>query len=313
MLAYAIRRLLVLIPIMWIVATAVFLLLHSAPGDPAAFMLGSDASADQQAELRHELGLDRPLYEQYFDWLGKAVRGDLGESIFLGKPVTSALAERAEPTILLGSLALIISLIIGLVTGVLSAIRRASWLDLSLMSGAMAGVAVPTFVTGLLLIYIFAVKLRWLPVAGYEPISAGLWPCLRYLILPAITLGAFEAAFLSRMTRSMMLEVIGQDYVRTARAKGLVERDVIIRHTLRNAFVPLLTIIGLMVAALMSGAVVTEQIFAIPGMGRLLIQAVVRRDFPVVQGAVLIIAILYVLTNLLVDLLARVVDPRIEL
>ncbi|HEX7101314.1 MAG TPA: ABC transporter permease, partial [Nitrolancea sp.] len=195
----------------------------------------------------------------------------------------------------------------------LSAIRRASWLDLSLMSGAMAGVAVPTFVTGLLLIYIFAVKLRWLPVAGYEPISAGLWPCLRYLILPAITLGAFEAAFLSRMTRSMMLEVIGQDYVRTARAKGLVERDVIVRHTLRNAFVPLLTIIGLMVAALMSGAVVTEQIFAIPGMGRLLIQAVVRRDFPVVQGAVLIIAILYVLTNLVVDLLTRVVDPRIEL
>lgn len=313
MLAYAIRRLLVLIPIMWIVATAVFLLLHSAPGDPAAFMLGSDASAEQQAELRHSLGLDRPLYVQYFDWLGKAVRGNLGESIFLGKPVTSALAERAEPTILLGSLALIVSLIIGLVTGVLSAIRRASWLDLSLMSGAMAGVAVPTFVTGLLLIYIFAVKLRWLPVAGYEPISAGLWPCLRYLILPAITLGAFEAAFLSRMTRSMMLEVIGQDYVRTARAKGLVERDVIVRHTLRNAFVPLLTIIGLMVAALMSGAVVTEQIFAIPGMGRLLIQAVVRRDFPVVQGAVLIIAILYVLTNLVVDLLTRVVDPRIEL
>ncbi|HEX7103223.1 MAG TPA: ABC transporter permease, partial [Nitrolancea sp.] len=244
MLAYAIRRLLVLIPIMWIVATAVFLLLHSAPGDPAAFMLGSDASAEQQAELRHSLGLDRPLYVQYFDWLGKAVRGNLGESIFLGKPVTSALAERAEPTILLGSLALIVSLIIGLVTGVLSAIRRASWLDLSLMSGAMAGVAVPTFVTGLLLIYVFAVKLRWLPVAGYEPISAGLWPCLRYLILPAITLGAFEAAFLSRMTRSMMLEVIGQDYVRTARAKGLVERDVIVRHTLRNAFVPLLTIIG---------------------------------------------------------------------
>jgi peptide/nickel transport system permease protein len=313
MLAYAIRRLLVLIPIMWIVATAVFLLLHSAPGDPAAFMLGSDASAEQQAELRHNLGLDRPLYQQYFDWLGKAVRGDLGESIFLGKPVTSALAERAEPTILLGSLALIVSLIIGLVTGVLSAVRRASWLDLSLMSGAMAGVAVPTFVTGLLLIYIFAVKLRWLPVAGYEPISAGLWPCLRYLILPAITLGAFEAAFLSRMTRSMMLEVIGQDYVRTARAKGLVERDVIVRHTLRNAFVPLLTIIGLMVAALMSGAVVTEQIFAIPGMGRLLIQAVVRRDFPLVQGAVLVIAMLYVLTNLLVDLLTRVVDPRIEL
>jgi peptide/nickel transport system permease protein len=313
MLAYAIRRLLVLIPIMWIVATAVFLLLHSAPGDPAAFMLGSDATAEQQAELRHSLGLDRPLYKQYFDWLGKAVRGNLGESIFLDKPVTSALAERAQPTLLLGSLALIVSLIIGLVTGVLSAIRRASWLDLSLMSGAMAGVAVPTFVTGLLLIYIFAVKLRWLPVAGYEPISAGLWPCLRYLILPAITLGAFEAAFLSRMTRSMMLEVIGQDYVRTARAKGLVERDVIIRHTLRNAFVPLLTIIGLMVAALMSGAVVTEQIFAIPGMGRLLIQAVVRRDFPLVQGAVLVIAVLYVLTNLLVDLLTRVVDPRIEL
>lgn len=313
MIAYATRRLLMLIPIMWIVASAVFLLLHSAPGDPAAFMLGSDASAEQQKELDHILGLDKPLGVQYVDWLGNVVRGNLGQSIFLGESVESALASHAIPTLELGFVAFLVAVLIGLVTGIISAVRRATWLDLSLMAGAMTGVAVPTFVIGLLLIYIFAVKLRWLPVAGYEPLSSGLWPCLRYLILPAITLGAFEAAFLSRMTRSMMLEVLGEDYVRTARAKGLSENTVILRHALRNAFVPLLTIIGLMIAALMSGAVVTEQIFNIPGMGRLLIQAVVRRDFPVVQGAVLVIALIYVLVNLVVDLLTRVIDPRIEL
>lgn len=313
MLSYVARRLLVLVPVMWIVATVVFLLLHSAPGDPAAFMLGSDATVQQQKQLDHMLGLDKPLGTQYVDWLGKSLQGNLGESIFLGQSVDSALASHAVPTLELGFVALVVALVIGLVTGVICAVRRATWVDLSLMAGAMTGVAIPTFVIGLLLIYIFAVKLRLLPVAGYQPLSAGLWPCFRYLILPGITLGAFEAAFLSRMTRSMMLEVMGEDYVRTARAKGLAEHTVMLRHTLRNAFVPLLTIIGLMVAGLMSGAVVTEQIFDIPGMGNLLITAVVRRDFPVVQGAVLVIALIYVLINLGVDLLAKVIDPRIEL
>lgn len=312
MLGYAIRRLLLAIPVMLIVATAVFLLLHFAPGDPVGVMLGSDASEEQRLALRQKLGLEDPLLVQYVRWLGNALRGDLGTSLFLDMPVTTALAERAQPTILLATLSLAVAVVIGLASGVLAARRRGSWLDLSLMSGAMVGIAMPSFVLGLLLMFVFAVHLRWLPVAGYKPLSDGLWPSLRYLILPAITLGVGQSAFLSRMTRSMMLEVMGQDYVRTARAKGLAEHTVILRHTLRNAFVPLLTIIGLMTAALMSGAVITEQIFDIPGMGRLLIQAVARRDFPLVQGAVLVIAFVYVLINLLVDLMVGFVDPRIE-
>jgi peptide/nickel transport system permease protein len=312
MFAYAIRRLLLAIPVMLIVATSVFVLLHFAPGDPAGVILGSDASEEQRMALRERLGLNDPLPVQYVDWLGEAMRGNLGTSIFLDKPVTSALAERAQPTILLGLLSVVVALVIGLLSGILAAYRRGSWLDLTMMGGAMVGIAVPTFVLGLLLMFVFAVELRWLPVAGYKPLSAGLWPCLKYLILPSITLGAAQSAFLGRMTRSMMLEVMGQDYVRTARAKGLTEQTVILRHVLRNAFVPLLTIIGLMFAALMSGAVVTEQIFDIPGMGRLLIQAVTRRDFPLVQGAVLVIAAIYVLINLVVDLLIGVVDPRVQ-
>jgi peptide/nickel transport system permease protein len=312
MFAYAIRRLLLAIPVMLIVATSVFVLLHFAPGDPAGVMLGSDASEEQRLALRERLGLNDPLPVQYVDWLGQAMRGNLGTSLFLDKPVTSALAERAQPTILLGLMSVVVALVIGLISGVLAAYRRGSWLDLTMMGGAMVGIAVPTFVLGLLLMFVFAVELRWLPVAGYKPLSAGLWPCLKYLILPSITLGAAQSAFLGRMTRSMMLEVMGQDYVRTARAKGLTEQTVILRHVLRNAFVPLLTIIGLMFAALMSGAVVTEQIFDIPGMGRLLIQAVTRRDFPLVQGAVLVIAAVYVLINLVVDLLVGVVDPRVQ-
>jgi peptide/nickel transport system permease protein len=312
MFAYAIRRLLLAIPVMLIVATSVFVLLHFAPGDPAGVMLGSDASEEQRLALRERLGLNDPLPVQYVDWLGQAMRGNLGTSLFLDKPVTSALAERAQPAILLGLMSVVVALVIGLISGVLAAYRRGSWLDLTMMGGAMVGIAVPTFVLGLLLMFVFAVELRWLPVAGYKPLSAGLWPCLKYLILPSITLGAAQSAFLGRMTRSMMLEVMGQDYVRTARAKGLTEQTVILRHVLRNAFVPLLTIIGLMFAALMSGAVVTEQIFDIPGMGRLLIQAVTRRDFPLVQGAVLVIAAVYVLINLVVDLLVGVVDPRVQ-
>lgn len=312
MFAYTVRRVLLTIPVMLIVATGVFLLLHSAPGDPAGVMLGSDASEAQRAELRHSLGLDDPLPVQYVRWLGGVVEGDFGQSFFLDKPVTHALLERAQPTILLGTLSLLVALLVGLPTGVIAAYRRGSWFDLGTMGAAMIGIATPTFVLGLVLIFVFAVKLGWLPVAGYRPLSAGLWQSLRYLILPAVTLGAAQGAFLGRMTRSMLLDVLGQDYIRTARAKGLDTQAVLLRHALRNAFIPLLTIIGLMFAALMSGAVVTEQIFDIPGMGRLLIQAVTRRDFPLVQGAVLIIAALYVLINLGVDLLYGLVDPRIQ-
>jgi peptide/nickel transport system permease protein len=312
MLAYTIRRVLLAIPVMLMVATAVFLLLRLTPGDPAGVILGPEATEERRLALRRELGLEDPLPVQYVRWLGKAVQGDLGRSIFLNKPVTVALAERAQPTLLLTILALLVSVLIGLPAGVIAARARGSWLDLGTMGVAMVGIAMPTFWLGLNLIFIFAVLLRWLPVAGYQPLSAGPWEALRYLILPAITLGVAQGALLARMTRSMMLEVLDQDYVRTARAKGLTERAVVLRHALRNAFIPLMTVIGLSFAALMGGAVVTEQIFTIPGVGRLLIQAIGRRDFPLVQGTVLVIAALYVLINLAVDLLYAVVDPRIR-
>jgi peptide/nickel transport system permease protein len=312
MLAYTLRRLVLAVPVMLLVATAVFLLLRLTPGDPAGIILGPDATEERRRELRRELGLEDPLPVQYARWLGKVARGDLGQSLFLNKPVTAAILERAQPTLLLTILALLVALLIGLPAGVIAARRRGSWVDLGTMAVAMAGIAMPTFWLGLNLIFLFAVTLRWLPVAGYEPLSAGPWRSLRHLILPAVTLGVAQGALLARMTRSMMLETLSQDYVRTARAKGLVERSVIIRHALRNACIPLLTVIGLSFAALIGGAVVTEQIFTLPGVGRLLIQAIGRRDFPLVQGTVLVIAALYVLINLVVDLLYAVVDPRIR-
>lgn len=312
MIAYTIRRLLLLIPVMLLVATGVFLLLRLTPGDPAGVILGPDATEERRLELRETLGLEDPLIVQYGRWLGKMVRGDLDRSLFLDQPVTEALLERAQPTLLLTFLALLVAIVLGIPTGIIAARSRGTWLDLSSMGVAMVGIAMPTFWLGLNLIFIFAVLLRWLPVAGYAPLSEGPWESLRYMILPAITLGVAQGALLARMTRSMMLEVLNQDYVRTARSKGLTEQGVILRHALRNAFLPLLTVIGLSFAALMSGAVVTEQIFNIPGVGRLLIQAIGRRDFPLVQGAVLVIAAIYVLINLLVDLLYAIIDPRIR-
>jgi peptide/nickel transport system permease protein len=312
MLAYTIRRLLLLIPVMLLVATGVFLLLRLTPGDPAGVILGPDATEERRLELRETLGLNDPLVVQYGRWLGKMAQGDLDRSLFLDQPVAEALLERAEPTLLLTFLALLVAVVLGIPTGIIAARSRGTWLDLSSMGVAMVGIAMPTFWLGLNLIFIFAVLLRWLPVAGYAPLSEGLWESLRYMILPAITLGVAQGALLARMTRSMMLEVLNQDYVRTARSKGLTEKGVVLRHALRNAFLPLMTVIGLSFAALMSGAVVTEQIFNIPGVGRLLIQAIGRRDFPLVQGAVLVIAAIYVLINLLVDLLYAVIDPRIR-
>jgi peptide/nickel transport system permease protein len=309
---YIIRRLLAAIPVMLVVATSVFLLLFLTPGDPAAVILGPDASPAQVAELRTRLGLDRPLHEQLLSWYARLAHGDLGQSIFLSRPVTQAIAERAEPTLLLTSLASLVAISIGLPFGVLSALRRGQWVDTGSMLIAIGGVSMPTFWLGLNLIFLFGVVLGWLPVAGYQPLSAGLWENLRYLIMPAVTLGLAQGALLARVTRSMMLETLGEDYVRTARAKGLAEQRVISAHALRNAMIPLVTVIGLTFAILMGGAVITETVFNIPGVGRLLIQAVTRRDYPVVQGVVLIIAGLYVVVNLLVDILYGYLDPRLR-
>jgi peptide/nickel transport system permease protein len=309
---YIVRRLLAAIPVMLVVATSVFLLLFLTPGDPAAVILGPDASPAQVAELRTRLGLDRPVHEQLLSWYTRLAHGDLGQSIFLSRPVTQAIAERAEPTLLLTSLASLVAISIGLPFGVLSALRRGQWVDTGSMLIAIGGVSMPTFWLGLNLIFLFGVVLGWLPVAGYQPLSAGLWENLRYLIMPAVTLGLAQGALLARVTRSMMLETLGEDYVRTARAKGLAEKRVISAHALRNAMIPLITVIGLTFAILMGGAVITETVFNIPGVGRLLIQAVTRRDYPVVQGVVLIIAGLYVLVNLLVDIVYGYLDPRLR-
>ncbi|MCL4532606.1 MAG: ABC transporter permease, partial [Actinobacteria bacterium] len=264
------------------------------------------------AEVRQQLGLDQPAPIQVVHWLGRMARGDLGKSIFLDMPVTTAIEQRAEPTIMLTLLAWIFALVVGLPIGIISATRAGSWLDLGAMLVALGGISMPAFWVGLNLIFVFAVVLGWLPVAGYQPLSHGLWENLRYLILPAITLGFAQAALLARMSRSMMLEVLREDYVRTARSKGLAERRVVLSHALRNAMVPLVTVMGLSFAILMGGAVITEQVFNIPGIGRLLVQSVLRRDYPVVQGIVMVIAFNYVVINLVVDILYGVFDPRVR-
>ena len=312
MFRYVIRRLLAAVPVMVFVATAVFLLLFLTPGDPAAVILGPDARPEQVAELRTRLGLDQPVHVQLVNWYGRLLRGDLGQSIFLNRPVTQAIVERAEPTIILTLMATLVALTIGLPTGIASALRRGKWQDTGAMFLAIGGVSMPTFWLGLNLIFVFGVLLRWLPVAGYQPISAGPWEHLRYMLMPAATLGLAQGALLARMTRSMMLETLGEDYVRTARAKGLGEAAVVAAHALRNALIPLVTVIGLTFAILLGGAVITEQVFNIPGVGRLLIQAVARRDYPVVQGVVLVVAGLYVVINLLVDILYAYLDPRLR-
>lgn len=312
MIGLIVRRLLATIPVMWLVGTGVFLLLQLTPGDPAGVLLGPDATEERRMEVREDLGLNDPIYIQYFRWLGDALRGDLGDSIFLNQSVTSSLIERAEPTIVLTVCSTIVALIVGLPLGIFAATKRGSLFDIGAMSIAILGISIPTFWLGLNLILVFAVKLRWLPVAGYEPLSEGLWDSLKYMIMPSITLGVAQAALLARMTRSMMLEVLSSDYVRTARAKGVREVGVVTIHAFRNALPPVLNIIGLIVAALLSGAVVTEQIFNIPGVGRLLIQAVGRRDFPLIQGSVLLIATVYVLVNLVVDVVAAALDPRVR-
>jgi peptide/nickel transport system permease protein len=310
--AYIVRRLVATIPVMLLVATGVFLLLKLTPGDPAGVLLGPDASEERRLELREELGLNDTVIVQYTRWLGNALRGDLGDSIFLNQSVTSALIDRAEPTLMLTFFSTLVALSVGLPLGILAARKRGSWLDVGTMGLAIVGISMPTFWLGLNLILIFAVRLGWLPVAGYSPLSDGLWDSVKYMIMPAFTLGVAQAALLARMTRSMMLEVLNSDYVRTARAKGVREFGVVMAHAFRNALLPIINVIGLIVAALLGGAVVTEQIFNIPGIGRLLIQAVGRRDVPLVQGTVLIIATIYVLVNLVVDIVAAALDPRIR-
>ena len=312
MFAYIIRRILATVPVMAVVALFVFSLLHLSPGDPAVIIAGDTATLDDIARIRQKLGLDEPLYIQFVTWVWGLLHGDLGISIFTNLPVSKLIAQRVEPTITLTISTLIISVLAAIPMGVLAAWKAGGWIDRLVMVFAVIGFSVPSFVLAYLLIYVFAISTDLLPVQGFVSIGNGFWPFLSHIAMPSLALGMIFAALIARMTRASMLDVLAQDYIRTAQAKGLSNDRVLIGHALKNAAVPIVTIIGVSLALLISGVVVTETVFAIPGLGRLTVDAILRRDYPVIQGIVLLFSFLYVLINLLVDVTYTLVDPRIR-
>jgi peptide/nickel transport system permease protein len=297
---------------MAVVAVFVFALLYLSPGDPAAIIAGDTATVDDILRIRAKLGLDQPIYIQFGSWVWRLMQGDLGISIFTNLPVSKLIEQRLEPTVALTVATLVISVVTAIPMGVLAAWRAGSWIDRFVMVFAVLGFSVPVFVLAYLLIYVFAIWANWLPVQGYVSITQGFWPFLSHIILPSIALGMIYAALIARITRASMLDVLAQDYIRTAQAKGLSNQQVLIGHALKNAAVPIVTIIGIGVALLISGVVVTETVFAIPGLGRLTVDAILRRDYPIIQGIILIFSAAYVLVNLLVDLSYTLLDPRIR-
>lgn len=312
MLRYFLHRLLALIPVLAVVSVVVFLIVHLTPGDPATVILGDEATDQQRQALAAHLGLDKPLAEQFATWFSHVLQGDLGQSIFMRDDVLTVFLNHLSPTLSLAILAQLLATAPGIWLGIAAARRRGSLVDQAVMGVSMLGVSVPSFLLGLFLILTFSVWLRWLPVAGYRPLSEGLWMHLRYLILPAIALGAIQAALMARMTRSAMLDILSESYIKTARAKGLGERLVVYRHALRNALIPILTVFGETFGALITGAAVVETVFNIPGVGQLIVNSIARRDFPVIQGSILLITVTYVMLNLTIDLLYGLVDPRVK-
>ncbi|MBZ9858043.1 ABC transporter permease [Mesorhizobium sp. CA13] len=312
MLRSVLNRLLGMIVVMALVATIVFVIVRVTPGDPAAVMLGPDATAADIAALRTKLGLDGSILEQFWRYIAGVLQGDFGQSIFLNEPVTTALAQRAEPTFFLTVLSLLIASVIALPVGILSAYRRGSLFDQAATTIAMFAASVPSFWLGLLFIQFFAVRLGWFDTSGYGGPGASFGDRIAHLVLPALALGLVSSALITRFTRASMLDVLNDDYVRTARSKGMSEWRVVLKHALKNALIPILTVIGLTAALLISGAVVTETVFGLPGVGSLVVSAVLRRDYPVIQGALLVIAGLYVLVNFIIDMLYILVDPRVR-
>ena len=311
--AYAFRRLLLAVPVLFGVSVLVFAVLHLAPGDPAAIMLGAQATKEDVERLHRDLGLDEPLATQYVRWISRVAHGDLGRSIPLGREVLPEVVLRFKATLLLTAGALAIAILLGLAAGIVSAVKQYTWLDRISMGVAVTGVSLPVFWTGIMLIIVFALQLRWFPSSGMSsPYGSGLGDVLWHLVLPAVTLGTASAAALARLTRSSVLEIIRQDYVRSARAKGLAERTVIARHVLKNAINPIITVLGLQVGFLLGGAILTETVFSWPGLGSMMVRAIQARDYPLVQGGVLLIATTFVVVNLVVDLLYAVFDPRIR-
>jgi peptide/nickel transport system permease protein len=312
MLSYLIRRILSTIPVMLIVAVLVFLMLRLTPADPAAILAGDSADASQIAAIRARLGLDQPIWTQFFVWFGKVLTGDFGESFFFKKQVAELIRDRVEPTLSLAALTIPLAVMIAVPLGVLAAYRHGGWIDRIVMGLSVAGFSVPVFVIGYILIHIFHNTLNWFPAQGYQRIADGLGGWFYRLILPAITLAIVYVALIARITRTSVLEVLGEDYIRTARAKGQTEVKVLARHALANAAVPIITVIGLGIAVLIGGAVVTESIYTIPGLGRLTVDAVLARDFPTIQAIILLFSFIYVMINLLVDLAYTLFDPRIR-
>ena len=300
------------IPVMGVVAIVVFAILRLTPGDPAAIIAGDAATTEQLQQIRIQMGLDKPLYVQFILWAGQIVRGDLGISLISGVPVAQMIADRIGPTLALSTTIIVFSIIVAVPLGVIAAWRQGTLLDRSTSAFSVLGFSMPVFVFGYLLILLFSIELRWLPVQGYRPPSDGVWPFLSRLILPTLALGTAYIALITRITRTSVLEVMGEDYIRTARAKGLKENAVLIHHALRNASVPIVTIIGVGIAHLIGGVVVTELVFNLPGLGRLVVEAVLARDYPVIQGLILLFSFTYILINLLVDVLYTVLDPRIR-
>lgn len=312
MIPYVVRRLVLLVPVMLIVGTVTFTLIHLTPGDPAAVMLGSEATPAQVAQLRSELGIDQPLYRQYPRWLLDVARLDLGESIFLDRPVSEAIFDRITPTLQLTLYSMFVAILIGIPSGVLAALNRNSLLDRVLMLVAMSGTAIAGFFLGMLFILLFAVTLGWLPSGGYATLTGDPLRHFQSMLLPALALGMSIAGLPARLIRSTMLDVLHEDYIRTAVAKGLPPNAVAIRHALRNALVPAITVFGYTLGDLLGGAVVVETVFNLPGMGQLVVNSIARRDFPVIQGVVMVIAMCYLLSNLLVDVLYVALDPRVR-
>ncbi len=305
-------RLLQAIPVILLVAVLTFVLMHMLPGDPAVVIAGPDATAEAVDRLRHQLGLDRPLPEQLLNWLANLARGDFGQSLMLNQGVFSSVLERLPVTLSLALLAFCITIPVGVVLGVTAAYYRNSWVDSAVMGVALIGVSIPSFWIAIISVIVFSVELRWLPSSGYVPLSDGLGPWLRALIQPALILAMFQIGYLARMTRSSMLDVLDQDFIRTARAKGLNEWVTVGKHAFRNSLMSVVTVSGIILSLLIGGSVVIEQVFALPGIGRLVVQGIIARDYPLIQGTMLLLGFSFVIVNVVVDLAYTLVDPRVR-
>ena len=313
MLGYIFKRIFMTIPVMVVVALFVFLLLRLSPGDPAAVIAGDYATAEDVQKIREKLGLSEPIFVQFVTWLGSLIQGDLGTSIFSNKPVTELIAQRLEPTLMLALTTIIFSILVAVPLGTIAAFRAGSWIDRLVMLFSVGGFSVPVFVLGYILIYYFSITWRILPVQGYRsPFEDGMLPFIQHIILPTLTLSVIYIALLARMTRASVMEVLEEDYIRTARAKGLSEVKILMRHALGNAAVPIVTVIGIGIALLIGGVVVTESVYNIPGLGRLVLDAVLARDYPIIQGLILFFSLIYVLLNLIIDLTYTLFDPSIK-